>query len=130
MWEKKSDDGGIHDRDQRWNWPGGFDQLVAQLNADSFAGHDDWRVPNVKELQSIINYGVASPAVDPVFHHDCEPGCDVIACSCTALEFHWTATSHVLGPTLARLVHFEIGSIVIGAKELGFFAVRAVRGGV
>jgi len=129
MWEKKGDDGGIHDRDQRWNWQGGFDQFVAQLNADGFAGYDDWRVPNVKELQSIVNYGVASPSVDPAFHHDCAPGCAVTACSCTLLEFYWTSTSHVLGAGLARLVNFEVGSVVIGAKVQGLFPVRAVRGG-
>jgi hypothetical protein len=33
----------------------------------SFAGHDDWRLPNVRELQSIVDYGRLGPAIDPVF---------------------------------------------------------------
>ena len=32
-----------------------------------FAGHTDWRLPNVRELQSIVDYGRTRPAIDPVF---------------------------------------------------------------
>jgi hypothetical protein len=45
-------------------------------NAGNYLGHNDWRVPNVKELQSIVDYSRApdaadttkqGPAIDPVF---------------------------------------------------------------
>ena len=44
-----------------------------QANAESYLGYSDWRVPNAKELQSIIDYTRApgatnSAAIDPVFN--------------------------------------------------------------
>jgi len=43
-----------------------------QKNAESYLGHSDWRVPNIKELQSIVDCSRSpcttdSPAIDPVF---------------------------------------------------------------
>lgn len=46
---------------------------VQQANESSYLGHDDWRLPNIKELQSIVDYtrapgATGSAAIDPVFH--------------------------------------------------------------
>lgn len=62
---------------------------VQEKNATKYLGHDDWRLPNAKELQSIVDY-TRVPAVDPVFQ-------------ITKLEdgehpFFWTGTSHLEGP--------------------------------
>ena len=39
-------------------------EYCENLNLD---GQSNWRLPNVKELQSIVNYDRSSPSIDPVF---------------------------------------------------------------
>ena len=41
-----------------------WDNAMAYCDQSSLAGYDDWRLPNSKELQSIVNYGTNSPAID------------------------------------------------------------------
>jgi hypothetical protein len=77
LWEKKVEGSGclhcVHDEAYRWSVSsedGSQDNIwdwLDALNASNFAGHNDWRIPNVRELHSIVHYGVARPALDPVF---------------------------------------------------------------
>jgi len=88
MWEKTSADGTIHDKDTGYTWADAFAVHIAGLNAAAFAGYTDWRLPNVKELQSIVNYGaLSSPAVSSAFNTGCAAACTVLTCSCTATSF-------------------------------------------
>ncbi|WP_406658144.1 DUF1566 domain-containing protein [Methanolobus sp. ZRKC2] len=60
-----------------------------------YSGYDDWRLPNAKELQSIVDYTrspdtTGSPAIDPVFESTeivNEMGEDDYG-------FYWTGTTH------------------------------------
>jgi hypothetical protein len=85
------------------------------------AGHDDWRLPNVRELLSIIHYGKLPPAIDPVFGVS------------TAIDpvfgespVYWSSTSIELNPVGAYVVSFAAGVVIGGAKDDGRL-VRAVR---
>ena len=144
MWEKKDDSGGIHDKDNGYTW--GMTSspytmngtmvttFLANLNAGGgFAGYTDWRIPNAKELQSIVNYENVNPSVDAAFHKSATCGgcADVTAaaCSCTASDDYWSSSTYRNFPSSAWGVYFFVGSVGALAKS-STYKVRAVRGGL
>ncbi|MCK6554069.1 DUF1566 domain-containing protein [Candidatus Binatia bacterium] len=132
MWAKKSDDGSIHDKDTNYTWDNAYATYVAALNAPPcFAGHCDWRLPNIRELLSIVNYGIPppGPVVDPVFNTSCTGGCTVTGCSCTVLYTYWSSTTYAPSPQFAWTVSFDNGTVGPISKPSNY-RVRAVRGGV
>lgn len=168
QWEKKSDDGGLHDKDNTYSWvgictgdrttwctrdsecaisPGGtcsgstIFQWIDQVNASNFAGHNDWRIPNVRELASLVDYSVGYPdvAMSTLFNTNCglhsigNAGCDVTTCSCTGrLADYWTSSTLALGGGLASnngwSIYAPYGYTRNDVKTTLNY-VRAVRGG-
>jgi hypothetical protein len=139
MWEKKCDGcGGLHDWDGTFSWRRdgspvniwAWTEQVNQEDGKGFAGYRDWRIPDVKELQGIVDYERFNPSVGPVFDGDrCGQGCDDLtdpACSCTALGNYWTSTTLVDDPERAFLVNLNLGLVGDSGKQSGA-AVRAVR---
>ncbi|MEN8226842.1 MAG: DUF1566 domain-containing protein [Bacteroidota bacterium] len=89
MWQQ-ADDGTPRD----------WEEALAYAETLEHAGHSDWRLPNAKEMQSIVDYSRApditgSPAIDPMFY-------------CTEIDdpegnggqypYYWTGTTHLDGP--------------------------------
>jgi hypothetical protein len=129
MWEKLSDDGTIHDWNDTYTWYTAFTSKIATLNSGGgFAGYTDWRLPNVNELQSLADYGRASPAIDPVFDAGCAPSCTVTSCSCMQGSYYWSSTSREANGDSAWYVNFSDGIANNRGKGLTGY-VRAVRGG-
>jgi hypothetical protein len=62
---------------------------VQQLNEKNFLGHNDWRLPDAKELQSIVDY-TRRPAIAPVFQTS--------QLSDGESPFFWSSTTHLDGP--------------------------------
>jgi len=81
MWSK-ADSGEGMDWQQALAW-------VQQLNATNYLGHNDWRLPDAKELQSLANYS-RIPAIDRAFEITKRPGGEY--------PFFWTSTTHLDGP--------------------------------
>jgi len=138
MWEKKSADGTDHDvsktfvwssplTDTVWDWINAINTEVG--NGVGFAGFNDWRLPNVRELQSIIDFGRITPAVDPVFNNNVTTGCTVLTCSATIpAGFYWSSTTVATIGVDAWTVDFGAGHLIADLKSASHF-VRAVRGG-
>jgi hypothetical protein len=122
-------------------------QWVAQLNTPPcFAHHCDWRIPNVKELQSIVDYETYLPPVAAAFNHQCKAGCtvdgadDTRECSCTqsagsSKGYYWSSSTYAPSPIvsppgsmLAWGVLFGDGD-VLSAGKTDHDYVRAVRCG-
>jgi hypothetical protein len=139
MWEQKDRAGGLHDVDNTYVWSGDGTQetiwdWLDDLNAEratGFAGHSDWRIPNAKELQSLVSYGRALPSIERVFATNCTPTCDVsrFTCGCTAPSDYWSSSTSLVSPDLAWTVSFSEGAVYFGFKTLDFDRVCAVRGG-
>lgn len=91
-------------------------EALAYCESLSFAGHDDWRLPNALELESIVDYARSAPAIDPVFG---------------ALgSYYWSSTSVAFLPPDACAVNFLHGGDTGLIDKVGRnWYVRAVRGG-
>lgn len=50
------------------------EKFVADVNATGLCGHTDWRMPTIKELQSIVDYDRVDPAIDPVYFPNTQSG--------------------------------------------------------
>jgi len=91
MWAQ--DDSG-NDAPNGFNWEEALAYVAAQNDAN-YLGHSDWRLPNVKELQSILDYSRSpdttnSAAIDPLFNATPitnEEGE-------TDYDFYWSSTTH------------------------------------
>lgn len=128
MWEKLSNDGSIHDRDNFYSWGNAFATKVATLNSTAFAGYSDWRMPNRLELETLVNLGAFSPALYSAFNTACPAACTVLTCSCSAWDDYWSSTTRQGGPETAWVVDFFAGSTDANMKS-DLLYVRAVRAG-
>jgi hypothetical protein len=111
------------DSGQGMNWQDAL-AWVEKKNAGKFLGHDDWRLPSVKELQSIVDYTRSpdtthSPAIDPVFD------CTTITNEAHQADYpyYWSATTHAgfHGGGAAMYVAF--------GRAAGWMSPRGLAGG-
>ncbi|MFP4308047.1 MAG: DUF1566 domain-containing protein [Desulfococcaceae bacterium] len=90
---------------------------VAALNRENAHGFSDWRLPSIRELESLTDMDAHSPAI---------AGADNFE---NIRDFYWSATTSVYDPTYAWTFYSRDGIIGVGFKAKTEFGVWAVRGG-
>jgi len=135
QWEKKTEDGTEHDKDNLYSWSAAgtgrgngtaFANFLSALNGGGcfatgcFAGQCDWRLPTISELQTILlgPYPcTTSPCIDQAVFGP------------TSTSFYWSATPVATVPDYAWLASFFSG-LVSGYAKGNSINVRAVRAGL
>ena len=115
------DDATVADRSTGLVWPrnaGLFDYPMTwkeALNAGAFLGHRDWRLPAIRELESLVDLERHSPALprDPPF--------------VSVREYYWSATTSAYERRYAWALYLTDGAVGVGFKAHAEFFVCAVR---
>ena len=81
----------------------------------SLGGQTDWRLPNIKELESITDDSTYNPAIDTTYFSN------------TQSLAYWSSTTTTANTDYAQLVHFYAGLFYNGFKDSAFSYVRCVR---
>ena len=113
IWEVKTDDGTVHDKDDSYSW---YDigNFINVLNSQTFGGYSDWRIPTPLELQTILSYNKWNPAIDEVYFPNC-------------LLDYWSSATALPFVHLAYPVSFDTGSMYSLNKYFEN-SLRAARG--
>jgi hypothetical protein len=85
-------------------------------NLTTPGGYTDWRLPNMKELFSIIKFEGSAPFIDSTNFPT------------TVNNYYWTSTTYVPSTTYALTVYFKFGSVLSYSKT-SLVYVRCVRAG-
>jgi len=142
IWEIKTKKDGVknyedpNDADNNYTWydsnpvtnggnPGTIgndtEVFLKALNDAHYGSFSDWRLPTIKELESIINYSIASPG--STINSGYFPN--------TQSSFYWSSTTYANPTSSAWGVYFDYGRDgrdYTGVKSYSYY-VRAVRGG-
>jgi hypothetical protein len=118
-------DGTVTDNDTglMW-WQAGSQDLVdwepalTYCEDSTHAGYTDWRLPNIKELQSLVDHSRTGPAWDTNYF------------SGSTGRPYWSSTSRAFNPYYAWAVSFHAGLVDESDKDTSGNYVRCVRGGL
>ncbi len=102
------------------NWQESLDH-ISKMNRDHLLGYDDWRLPNRRELRSLICHQTKRPAL-PGYH----PFKNVF------LNWYWSSTTAAINPSHAWYINMDGGRMFYGGKDQSFmlWPVRGQGNGV
>ena len=129
-WELKTDDGGIHDKDNVYRWGGtgaqrtgsiffdDWNSLLIATNKEKLCGFDDWRVPTIEELKTLVVNVGKNPVIDTAVF------------PLTLAAPYWSASSYQRYPEHAQTIDFGSGrSNYYHGARVNPLPVRLVRTG-
>lgn len=66
-----------------WNASKVWNDAIDNCLALTYAGHNDWRLPNAAEILSVVDYSEVNPAIDGTFFPNTYAG-----------HYYWTSTTY------------------------------------
>jgi hypothetical protein len=94
------------------NW----ESAITYCEGTSLAEYTDWRLPNIKELRSIVDDSLYDPSIDTNYFPN------------AYASYYWSSTTDVSDTPTAWIVDFNDGCVSSYNKSNGYY-VRCVRGG-
>ena len=91
-------------------------QIVSDMNKKQTHGYQGWRLPNIRELESLTDMEKHSPAIASSDHFT------------NIQSFYWSSTTSVYDPRYAWTLYAEDGNLGVGYKSNAEFHVWCVRG--
>ena len=107
QWQDDYSDNGDNVKQTTWT------SAIDYCEALSLGGHSDWRLPNKKELLSIVDYSSYNPSINTTFDH-------------TTSSYYWSSSTDANDASHAWFVNFYYGYTGYGAKSNSGY-VRCVR---
>ena len=135
IWEVKTDDGSERDKDNKYRWGGltaigrdssnregdyydDWNNLVNTANSgNGLCGFTDWRVPDIEELRSIVDYSRTNPSIDINYFPN------------TRSDWYWSASPNAYNSDLAWQLYFIYGYDYGDSYRYDNYHVRLVRSG-
>jgi len=104
-----------------WGSPGSpssmtWNNAIDNSEALTYAGYSDWRLPNIIELESIVNYGGSYPAINGTYFLN------------TQQDYYWSSTTYNVNGSYALITRLDDGRTTNFNKGNPGYA-RPVRGG-
>jgi len=114
MWEQKT----VANKATTYTWENAQIYCEDQIGTTgTYAGYSDWRLPNIKELVSIVKYdaNISAPYIDQTYFPN------------TQSNNYWSSTTNPDNTGSALSVYFHNGNVYYNYKS-NTYCVRCVRG--